>query len=159
MGHRMLGMKRLSSLVLMMGLAIGGCAADHLGLPANGPGEDRSKLAGLWDYEEGTVVVVLTLDEQGRGEYLYKGGRFETTSLQGARWRGHWSQEDNDREGDFEFMLNDDLSHGEGRWWYTRVGGDQSPKQSGGTFHISRSDSTPPSKAIVTRPKSHRHGE
>ncbi len=154
-------MNRLASFLVVMSLVIGGCAADRLISSTVGPGalEDRAKLAGLWDYEEGTVVAVLTLDEQGRGEYLHKGGRFETTSLEGRRWRGHWHQEEKNREGEFEVMLDDDLSQGEGRWWYTRVGSRRSPKEPGGTFHISRSDNSPPAKAIITRPKSETHGE
>jgi hypothetical protein len=68
-------MRRLTSLLVVMGLTVGGCATERVASPAGGPvtGEDRSRLAGLWDYEEGTAAVELTLDERGNGEYLYKG--------------------------------------------------------------------------------------
>ena len=126
---------------------------------ASPAGRDWARLAGLWDYEEGTVIVTLSLDERGNGTYLYQGARFETTSLDGLVWRGFWQQSDHDREGGFEVKLADDLSQGEGRWWYTRICTDRSPQQPGGTFHLSRSDSTPPGKTIITRPQSERHGK
>ena len=53
----------------------------------SGVQEDRSVLAGEWDYEEGAVVT-LTLDEQGNGSYPWKGGRFETHSLSDHTWQG-----------------------------------------------------------------------
>ncbi len=152
---------------LTVGLVLGatvliGCATNravpmHESVASTG---DRSVLAGLWDYEEGTVIVVLTLDEAGNGEYLYKGGRFETVSLRERLWRGRWLQGENDREGEFQVTLTEDFTRGEGRWWYTRIGSDRSPHvPGGGTFHISRSDNTPPKKTIITRPKGETHGE
>ncbi len=151
---------------LAVGLVLGatvliGCATDHpspLPQPAAEMG-GRSMLAGLWDYEEGTVVVVLTLDEAGNGEYLYKDGRFETSSLQGRVWRGRWRQTENDREGEFEVVLSASMTEGDGRWWSTRIGRSLAPGEKGGTFHLSRSNSTPPAKAVITRPKGETHGE
>ena len=95
-------------------------------------------LAGEWEYEEGSAVVELMLDDRGRGSYLYKGGRFETTSLVGHEWRGRWVQTDNDREGEFVVHLTPDLAEGEGRWWYTRIGPLVDPPEKGGLFHLTR---------------------
>jgi hypothetical protein len=55
------GTNRLMGVFLLVGLVMGGCAADRLVSPASEPGsvEDCSKLAGLWDDEKGIVVVVL----------------------------------------------------------------------------------------------------
>ena len=102
--------------------------------------EDRSVLAGEWEYEEGAVVT-LTLDEQGNGSYAWKDGRFETHSLTDHTWEGKWNQTDNDREGGFTVHLSPDYSNGEGRWWYTRIGDDLAPTQKGGTFYLTKKSS------------------
>lgn len=99
--------------------------------------EDRSVLAGEWEYEEGAVVT-LTLDEQGNGTYPWKGGRFETHSLSDHTWQGRWIQEENDREGGFIVQLSPDFSNGEGQWWYTRIADDPAPTQKGGIFHLTK---------------------
>jgi hypothetical protein len=99
---------------------------------------DPYVLAGEWEYEEGGVVVSLVLDEQGNGEYPFKGGRFETGALWDHTWTGKWSQRENDREGGFEVMLAPDYSEGDGRWWYTRIEQDTSPAKPGGRFKVIR---------------------
>ena len=101
---------------------------------------DKSVLAGDWDYEEGAVVT-LTLDEQGNGTYPWKGGKFETYSLNDHTWQGRWIQTDNDREGGFTVELSPDFSDGEGRWWYTRIADDLAPTQKGGTFRLTKKSS------------------
>lgn len=113
------------------------------GLPVSIPSgvqEDRSVLAGEWDYEE-DAVITLTLDEQGNGTYPWKGGRFETHSLTDHTWQGRWIQRDNDREGGFIVQLSPDYSNGEGRWWYTRIENNLTPTQKGGTFHLTKKSS------------------
>jgi hypothetical protein len=110
-------------------------------IPApSGAPEDRRVLAGEWDYEDGAVVT-LTLDEQGNGTYPWKDGRFETRSLSDHTWQGMWFQSENDREGGFTVQLSPDFSDGEGQWWYTKIGADQTPTQKGGAFHLSRKSS------------------
>ncbi|HEX6949231.1 MAG TPA: hypothetical protein VF127_06505 [Nitrospira sp.] len=102
--------------------------------------EDRSILAGEWDYEEGAVVTLI-LDEQGNGAYPWKGGRFETHSLSDHTWHGRWVQQENDREGGFIVQLSPDFTDGEGRWWYTRIADDLAPTQKGGSFHLTKKSS------------------
>jgi hypothetical protein len=53
---------------------------------ASQPG-DRHVLVGEWEYVDGAVVL-LTLDEQGNGNYEWEGGRFETQTLVGQTWHG-----------------------------------------------------------------------
>jgi len=98
---------------------------------------DRHVLAGEWEYEDGAVVL-LTLDEQGNGNYEWKGGRFETQTFVGQTWHGMWFQTENDRDGGFTVEFSPDFSEGEGRWWYSRIGTDHAPTQKGGTFHLSK---------------------
>lgn len=102
---------------------------------------DRRVLAGEWDYEE-LAVVLLTLDETGNGAYGWKKGQLRTVSFSGLHWEGTWLQEENDREGNFVVELSPDLSEGNGRWWYTRIGDDRAPTAKGGTFHLSRRTSS-----------------
>lgn len=99
---------------------------------------DPRLLAGTWEYEEGGLVVTLTLDEEGNGDYAYKGGRFETGALWDHTWTGRWAQLENDREGGFEVKLSPDYSEGDGRWWYTRIENDTTPSKSGGRFKVNR---------------------
>jgi hypothetical protein len=106
----------------------------------SGEQEDRSVLAGEWEYEEGAVVT-LTLDEQGNGTYGWKDGRFETESLTDHTWQGKWIQRENNREGGFTVQLSPDYSNGEGRWWYTRIEDDVAPTQKGGTFYVTKKSS------------------
>ncbi|MDO9119312.1 MAG: hypothetical protein Q7U39_15225 [Nitrospira sp.] len=102
---------------------------------------DRRVLAGEWDYEE-LAVVLLTLDETGNGTYGWKKGQLRTVAFRGLHWEGTWLQEENDREGNFVVELSPDLSEGDGRWWYTRIGDDRAPTAKGGTFHLSRKTSS-----------------
>ena len=94
-------------------------------------------LAGEWEYVDG-LAVRLTLDEQGNGRYDWKDGRFETHSLIGHTWPGMWFQKENDRDGGFTVEFSPDFSEGEGRWWVSRIGADQTAAQNGGTFHLSK---------------------
>jgi hypothetical protein len=98
-------------------------------------------LAGEWDYEDGAVVT-LTLDEQGNGSYPWKDGRFVTHSLSDHVWHGMWIQKENDREGGFTVQFSPDFSDGEGQWWYTRIEDDRAPTQKGGTFRLTRKNSS-----------------
>jgi hypothetical protein len=98
---------------------------------------DCHVLAGEWEYVDGAAVR-LALDEQGNGHYDWKDGRFETHSLIDHTWQGMWFQKENDREGGFTVKFSPDFSEGEGRWWVSRIGADQTPTQKGGTFHLSR---------------------
>ena len=106
-----------------------------------GDSGDRRVLAGDWDYEE-LAVVLLTLDEAGNGTYGWKKGYLRTVAFEGLHWEGTWLQEENDREGNFVVELSPDLSEGDGRWWYTRIGDDRAPVAKGGTFHLSRRTSS-----------------
>ena len=117
-----------------------GCAIQPPILPpvtAEAPKNDRSILAGEWEYEDGSTVL-LQLDEQGNGTYPFKDGRFETSRLAGHTWVGTWSQKENDREGGFSVNLSEDYSEGQGTWWYVRIGADQRPTQKGGMFRLSK---------------------
>ena len=79
-------------------------------------------LEGTWEIQEEERTYVATLDAHGNGPYTHEGGTFTTTTLEGRRWSGKWSQTGNDREGEFEVLLSEDGSTAKGRWWYTRVG-------------------------------------
>ena len=79
-------------------------------------------LEGTWEIQEEERTYVATLDAHGNGPYTHEGGTFTTTTLEGRRWSGKWSQTGNDREGEFEVLLSEDGLTAEGRWWYTRVG-------------------------------------
>jgi hypothetical protein len=98
---------------------------------------ERHVLAGEWEYVDGAVAR-LTLDEEGNGHYKWKDGRFETLTLIGHTWHGVWVQKENDRDGGCTVEFSPDFSEGEGRWWYSRIGADHTPKQKGGTFHLSK---------------------
>ena len=98
---------------------------------------DCHVLAGEWEYVDGAAVR-LTLDEQGNGHYAWKDGRFETHSLIDHTWRGMWFQKENDRDGGFTVEFSPDFSEGEGRWWVSRIGTNQTPTQKEGTFHLSK---------------------
>lgn len=135
----------VSALLLLA--ACGGPRAPHLLANSSPAGSvsrdagDRRILAGEWDYEE-LAVVLLTLDESGNGTYGWKKGQLRTVAFDGLHWEGSWLQEENDREGNFVVELSPDLSEGDGRWWYTRIGDDHAPTAKGGTFHLSRRTSS-----------------
>lgn len=133
----------LSAFVMLAGLAVAACghpAFDRPAVQADLIPEDRSVLAGEWDYEDGAVVT-LRLDAEGNGTYDWKDGRFETTQFGGHAWTGKWYQKENDREGGFVVTLSPDYREGEGRWWYIRIGPDHAPSEKGGTFRLSRKTS------------------
>lgn len=146
-----------SQTLLVSGLALGGMLIAACGhapaqvsteqiIPAASDAsdvEERQVLAGDWEYEEGGVVVPLALDAQGNGDYDFKGGKFITGALTDHFWTGMWVQSENDREGGFEVKLSADYSAGEGRWWYTRIERDTSPRKSGGRFRLIRVQSFP----------------
>ncbi len=137
---------------LLVGLAAAqsGCGSAPVILEPGSPGpvaESAARqgsaqvLAGEWVYRDDIVASAMTLDEKGNGEYAWKEGSFVTTSLSDGLWRGTWHQRENDREGGFELRLSEDYSEGQGRWWYTRIGADTSPNESGGTFQLNRATS------------------
>ncbi len=136
----LLGIVHIGAALVVLGCSV--LQPDVGGAPSRAvaPAPQFAALAGAWEYEEGAVVIGLTLDGQGTGNYPFKGGRFLTTSLVGHEWRGRWIQAENDREGEFLVQLTPDLSEGEGRWWYTRIGSNRSPSEKGGRFHLSRSE-------------------
>lgn len=141
----------IASVAVLALLVVAGCATQPPGLPSvtvDEPKNDRSILAGEWEYEDGATVT-LRLDQQGNGTYPFKGGRFETSQLTGHTWVGTWSQKENDREGGFSVKLSEDYSEGEGTWWYVRIGADKQPTQKGGTFRLSK-------KASLTQRRSDR---
>jgi hypothetical protein len=117
-------------------LMAAGCAVQP-SVTADVPKDDRSILAGEWEYEDGATVM-LRLDEQGNGTYPFKDGRFETTLLADHTWVGTWSQKENDREGGFSVTLSKDYSEGQGTWWYVRIGADRRPTHKGGTFRLNK---------------------
>lgn len=133
-------MKYFSSMAVavMALLTVAGCANPPSVKPsvtADFPKDDRSILAGEWEYEDGATVM-LRLDKQGNGAYSFKDGRFETTQLIDYTWIGTWSQKENDREGGFSVKLSEDYSEGQGTWWYVRIGADRRPTQKGGSFRL-----------------------
>lgn len=72
---------------LVATVSVTGCGHQSLSRPAvprNLPADDRSILAGNWEYEDGGTVV-LQLDAQGNGTYAYKDGRFETHQFGGGQ--------------------------------------------------------------------------
>jgi hypothetical protein len=71
---------------LASALSITGCGhqlTPHVAVPNTLPADDRSILAGEWEYEDGGAVV-LRLDAQGNGTYAYKDGQFETHQFGGG---------------------------------------------------------------------------
>ncbi len=109
-------------------------------------------LAGEWVYRDSLVSHALTLNEKGNGKYAWKEGSFVTTGFSDGLWRGTWHQRENDREGGFELRMSEDYSEGQGRWWYTRIGADTSPKQAGGTFDLTRPASQVRTIGLKSRP-------
>jgi len=104
-------------------------------------GIDKNVLAGRWRYLEQGSSFLLNLDGQGNGSYSWKDGRVVSVCLDRQILRGQWLQSENDREGGFEIKLNSEMTAGDGRWWYSRIGGQNKPKQPGGDFRIERTSS------------------
>jgi hypothetical protein len=131
--------------ILLMCTCLSAACAKSVSHPIDSPlsmtsdAGDRHVLAGEWEYEDSTgIVLPLKLDEQGNGHYDWKGGRFETRMLVNHTWKGKWFQEGNDRDGGFLVEFSPDFSEGEGQWWISRIGTDYAPMQKGGTFHLSK---------------------
>ncbi len=101
-------------------------------------GTDRSALAGQWRYLEQGSSFFLNLDEEGNGSYSWKEGRFISHCLERQTLRGVWLQQENDREGGFEVTLNNDMTTGEGHWWYSRIGKETKPNRDGRSFRLER---------------------
>src|SRR6476469_9679726 len=146
---------------LLLTAAMTGCAKDigrHVQetqvsvTPPATPRAPYPSLAGTWEYEERGNTMLITLNEYGNGTYDWKDGRFMTATYSNGVWRGSWSQRENDRDGEFEVIFSQDRPMGEGRWWYTRIGGDTTPTQPGGVFHIVRQ--TAPSRLNSPAPGS-----
>lgn len=116
---------------------------------------EHAVLAGEWEYEEGGMVVPLRLDRFGNGSYDFKDGRFRTDLFTDHRWAGAWAQRENDREGGFEITLSPDYSEGDGRWWYTRIEGDNAPTKAGGRFHVMKVQSIVDNQPFHTDPPAH----
>ena len=96
-------------------------------------------LGGEWEYHEDAGATRISLDENGNGSYPWQNGHVVTTLLSGRVWQGHWSQQGNDREGDFEVQLSEDATEAEGIWWYTRVGTHiLPPRENGGECWMQR---------------------
>ena len=135
------------SILFACALLSGACAYQAASVDSQSPSMvsqagDRHVLAGEWEYIDTTgAVVPLTLDEQGNGHYEWKEGRVETHRLIDHTWSGMWFQEENDREGGFIVEFSPDFSEGEGQWWYSRIGTDETPALKGGTFHLRSSSS------------------
>ncbi|MGZ8383304.1 MAG: nuclear transport factor 2 family protein [Nitrospira sp.] len=95
-------------------------------------------LRGEWDITEveDNKNYRATLDAQGNGPYTWQGGQIATTQYDDRRWRGTWTQSENDREGGFEVVLSDDGTEAKGIWWYERVGtrANIPPRQHGGSY-------------------------
>lgn len=98
------------------------------------------------------------LGEDGTGPYQRECGRITQSTLEGRIWTGHWIQEGNDREGDFSIELSTDAQSADGRWWYTRIGNNDSipPGEYGGSYRWQRLLSPPaqsPAPAEQTYPE------
>ncbi len=79
------------------------------------------ELTGPWEYVDKTRSYTIIFDSECKGTYEWEKGRFETQSLKKGVWTGTGAQEENDREGGFEFTFSDDFPVAQGKWWYTRI--------------------------------------
>ena len=96
-------------------------------------------LAGTWEYQDLAGQGTITLNVEGKGTYEWEEGQLETLSFEYRTWTGTWRQKGNDREGGFKLTFSEGSPVAQGEWWYTRIGNDQEPLQSGGSFKMSRS--------------------
>lgn len=101
---------------------------------------DPINLSGEWEIQEEDKSYQATLDEKGNGSYTWQDGVLTTTSVSDGLWAGTWAQQGNDREGEFEVLLSEDLETAQGVWWYTRVGEHQNipPREWGGSYIFKR---------------------
>lgn len=112
----------------------------HRPAQENAPSSKGATLAGAWEYDDGSMVYCLHLNQHGNGKYDWQGGHFVTKQILNGRWQGIWLQTENDREGEFYLRLSENGKKAEGQWWYTRIEEDTSPIQPGGLFvlrHVS----------------------
>ncbi|MFQ5991412.1 MAG: hypothetical protein ACE5NA_03145 [Nitrospiraceae bacterium] len=139
--------------VVIIAAVLAACSSDRAGRAPDArhfPKDTRatsqvpSALVGQWVYQEEGVVFPLVVDESGNGTYAWKDGYWVTTSFSQGLWQGTWHQRENEREGGFEIRLSGDCSEGEGHWWYTRIGTNTAPDETGGTFNLMRAEPLPP---------------
>jgi hypothetical protein len=133
-------------LVVMSVVGVAGCAERSHRLPQgeksirelSDPLRHIHDLAGVWEYEDKSGSYLIRLNEKGKGPYDWEDGWFETHEFKDGVWKGTWFQAGNDREGEFELKFPGDSSVALGQWWYTRIGKDRDPLESGGTFTMKR---------------------
>lgn len=109
-------------------------------------------LSGQWDIHEEDKSYRATLDAHGNGTYTWQNGAITTVTIRDRLWSGKWAQPGNDREGEFEVLLSEDLNSAEGVWWYTRVGQHENipPREWGGSYKFERNGA--PSPTASTSP-------
>ena len=102
-------------------------------------------LSGQWEIQEEDKSYRATLDEKGNGTYTWQEGTLKTSKVSEGLWAGTWAQPGNDREGEFEVLLSEDMKTAQGVWWYTRVGEHQNipPREWGGSYIFKRVGSSP----------------
>ena len=112
-------------------------------------------LSGEWEIQEEDKSYHATLDEKGNGTYTWQEGTLTTSKVSEGLWAGKWAQAGNDREGEFEVLLSEDMKTAQGVWWYTRVGEHHNipPREWGGSYFFKRLDST----AAHQTPKPNEH--
>jgi len=108
------------------------------------PFPDIIDLSGQWEIQEEDKSYRATLDEKGNGTYTWQGGTLTTSKVSEGLWAGKWVQAGNDREGEFEVLLSEDMETAQGVWWYTRVGEHQTipPREWGGSYLFKRVDTS-----------------
>jgi len=113
------------------------------GVPLHYP--DSVDLSGEWEIQEEDKSYRATLDEKGNGSYTWQDGTLTTSKVSDGLWAGKWAQNGNDREGEFEVLLSEDMKTAQGVWWYTRVGEHQNipPREWGGSYIFKRLISSP----------------
>ena len=106
---------------------------------------DTIDLSGEWEIQEEDKSYRATLDQKGNGPYTWQNGTLTTLKVSEGLWAGKWAQAGNDREGEFEVLLSEDMKSAQGVWWYTRVGEHHNipPREWGGSYIFKRVDSIP----------------
>ena len=133
----------IALLMAAVALLAAGCttSAPQQARPDLGPSQPfaTTGLSGEWEVSDGSLEKTITIDCTGTGHYGWQDGRVITTTVAGNYWAGTWIQSGNDREGGFEVQLSDDRSKAEGRWWYSRIGGQHfTAGERGDTFTLMR---------------------
>lgn len=113
---------------------------------------DTIDLSGEWEIQEEDKSYQATLDQKGNGPYSWQNGSLTTLKVSDGLWAGKWAQPGNDREGEFEVLLSEDMKTAQGVWWYTRVGEHHNipPREWGGSYIFKRLEST--SAATIPEP-------